>query len=53
MLVFLFVCQSDYMFRPQLGHHLVTSKLYDIIEGARLAETCSHFEKQIKRTNVY
>ena len=26
---FLFVCQSDYMFRPQLGHHQVTSKLYN------------------------
>jgi len=29
MLVFLFVCQSDYMFQPQLGHHQVTSKLYN------------------------
>ena len=26
---FLLVCQSDYMFRPQLGHHQVTSRLYN------------------------
>jgi len=25
---FLFVCQGDYKFRPQLGHHQVTSKLF-------------------------
>jgi len=27
---FLFFCQSDYMFRPQLGHHQVTSRFPNI-----------------------
>ena len=26
---FLFICQSDYMFRPSLGHHQVTSTSYN------------------------
>jgi hypothetical protein len=25
----LFICQSDYMFWPQLGHHQVTIRLYN------------------------
>ena len=28
-MLFLFICQSEYMFRPQLGHHQVTSRLYN------------------------
>ena len=28
-MLFLFICQSDYMFRPSLGHHQVTSTSYN------------------------
>jgi hypothetical protein len=46
---FLSVCQSDYMFRPQLGHHQVTSKLYDTKERARLAPSIISYNLLVTR----
>ena len=52
MLVFLFVCQSDYMFRPQrLAPSIYIICLWpdDDLIGA---ETCSHTDKQIKNQHI-
>jgi hypothetical protein len=52
--MFLFICQSDYVFRPQFGHHQVTSRLYKReLDTFSMNPTQQTWQKQTKFYNLH